>query len=265
MVWTRSCRRGSEKGMDHFSIWQLCLLAVVGGLAGFINILAGGGSFLTVPILIFMGMPATLANATNRLGVFMQSLIGVGKFHAYGVLPRRFSILVTIPAVLGSVAGTWLATVVSDHAFRKYLALFMVLMTLSTFLKPGRMLQKRDISYSAGRWAVIMAAFFGIGLYGGFIQAGVGFLILSAMLLTGYDFVAGNATKTFTILVFTLVSLVIFLLKGMVVFVPGIALGLGSMVGAALGARVTVQKGNVFIQRFVVVTVLLFAGLLFLK
>ena len=251
--------------MEHFSFWQLSVLAGVGALAGFINILAGGGSFLTVPILIFMGMPATLANATNRLGIFMQSLTGVGKFHSYGVFPLRFSILVTIPAVFGSVAGTWLATVVSDHAFKKYLAIFMVLMTLATFLKPGRMLQKRAIDYSPGRWAAIVAAFFGIGLYGGFIQAGVGFLILSAMLLTGYDFVAGNATKTFTILIFTFVSLLIFMVKGMVQYAPGLALGLGSMVGAVLGAKVTVQKGNVFIQRFVVVTVLLFAVLLFLR
>lgn len=251
--------------MEEFTLVQIALLTLAGVVAGFINTLAGGGSFLTVPLLIFMGLPATVANATNRLGVFLQSMTAVAKFHNYGVFPVRFSLIVAIPSVLGSVLGSYAAMVVSDDAFKKYLAVFMVLMTLATFLKPGKMLEQREVDYTFGRWVLIWFIFFMIGLYGGFIQAGVGFLILAGMLLTGYDFVAGNATKTFTVLVFTGVSLALFLMAGMVRFIPGLALGIGSMIGAAIGSRTTVRKGNAFVQRFVVVMVIIFSIMLFFK
>jgi hypothetical protein len=249
--------------MDTVSPFNLALLLAAGAIAGFVNTLAGGGSFLTIPLLIFLGLPPTVANATNRLAVFLQSLTAVRQFHSYGVFPLRFSLIVSIPAVAGSVLGSYAALVVSDAAFKKYLALFMVLMTLVTFVKPDAMQSPRSGErLSPGRWALLCGLFFLVGLYGGFIQAGVGFLIMAAMLLTGYDFVAGNATKSFVIFLLTLVSLVIFFLGGKVQILPGLVLGAGSIVGALIGSKTTVSKGNVFVQRFLVVTVILFAILL---
>jgi len=249
--------------MDTVSPFNLALLLAVGAIAGFINTLAGGGSFLTIPLLIFLGLPPTVANATNRLAVFLQSLTAVRQFHGYGVFPLRFSLIVSVPAVAGSVLGSYAALVVSDAAFKKYLAVFMVLMTLITFIKPGAMQPPRPgEQFSPGRWVLLCGLFFLIGLYGGFIQAGVGFLIMAAMLFTGYDFVAGNATKSFVIFLLTLVSLVIFIAGGKVQFLPGLVLGAGSVVGALIGSKATVGKGNVFVQRFLVVTVILFAILL---
>lgn len=249
--------------MDTVSPLNLVLLVAVGTMAGFINTLAGGGSFLTLPLLIFMGLPPTVANATNRLAVFLQSLTAVRQFHGYGVFPVRFSLIVSIPAVAGSVLGSYAALVVSDAAFKKYLALFMVLMTLTTFIKPGGVLAPpSETKYTTRRWALLWAFFFLIGLYGGFIQAGVGFLIMAVMVYTGYDFVAGNASKSFIIFLLTLVSLVIFLFGNKVQFLPGLALGAGSIIGALIGSKTTVKKGNLFVQRFLVVTVILFAILL---
>lgn len=251
--------------MEEFHLVKLVMLMAVGVIAGFINTLAGGGSFLTVPVLIFMGMPPTTANATNRLAVFLQSLTAVARFRTYGVFPLKFSLIVTIPAVLGSVFGAWLAMVISEEAFKNYLAAFMVVMTLATFLRPGKMLEKREIDYTFGRWVLIWLVFFGIGIYGGFLQAGVGFLVLAGLLLSGHDFVSGNAIKTFIILMFTLAALIIFIIGGMVEYLPGAVLGIGSMIGAAVGARTTVKKGNVFVQRFVVAMVIVFALLLLFR
>jgi len=251
--------------MQGFSVLNIFLLVLGGGLAGFINTLAAGGSFLTLPLLIFMGLPPTVANATNRLGVFMQSLTATRQLHSQGVLPVRFSLIVAIPAVLGSVLGTYAALLISDAAFKKYLAFFMVLMTLTTFFKSTAMLPRSVGNYTFRRWALLCLLFFGIGLYGGFIQAGVGFLIIAAMVLTGYDLVAGNATKSFVILLLTCVSLAIFWAGGKVQVAPGLALGCGSMLGALIGSHVTVVRGNAFIQKFVVVMVILSAILLMVK
>ncbi len=251
--------------MQGFSVLNIFLLVLGGGLAGFINTLAGGGSFLTIPLLIFLGLPPTVANATNRIGVFLQSLTATRQLHSQGVFPVRFSLIVAIPAVLGSVLGTYAALVISDAAFKKYLAVFMVLMTLTTFLKPSAMLPRPVGNYSFRRWALLWLLFFGIGLYGGFIQAGVGFLIIAAMVLTGYDLVAGSATKSFVIFLLTCVSLAIFWAGGKVQVVPGLALGCGSMLGAFIGSHVTVTRGNAFIQKFVVAMVILSAILLLVK
>lgn len=251
--------------MQDFSLLNIFLLILGGGVAGFVNTLAGGGSFLTIPLLIFLGLPPTVANATNRLGVFMQSLTATRQLHSHGVFPVRFSLIVAIPAVLGSVLGTYAAMVISEAAFKKYLAVFMILMTLMTFFKPAARLSRPVGHYSLRRWGLLWLLFFGIGLYGGFIQAGVGFLIIAAMSLSGYDLVAGTATKSFVILLLTCVSLAIFWVGGKVQVVPGLALGCGSMLGAFVGSHVTVTRGNAFIQKFVVAMVILSAILLLVK
>jgi uncharacterized membrane protein YfcA len=125
---------------------------------------------------------------------------------------------------------------------------------------------KQDEDFSLRRKIVIFIVFFLIGIYGGFIQAGVGFLILAGMMLTGYDLVAGNAVKTFVILIFTLFALIIFIMNAKVNFTLGLILGAGSIIGANLGTTVSVKKGNKFIQYFVTVCIIIFAiKLLFYK
>jgi hypothetical protein len=236
------------------------LLFLVGILTGFVNVIAGGGSFLTIPLLIFMGLPPTVANGTNRLGIFLQSLFAVRKFHQYGVFPVKFAIFAAIPATLGSLLGAYWATIISENSFKKYLAILMIVITLITMYNPlNKLKTKQDEDFSLRRKIVIFIVFFLIGIYGGFIQAGVGFLILAGMMLTGYDLVAGNAVKTFVILIFTLFALVIFIMNAKVNFTLGLILGAGSIIGANLGTTVSVKKGNKFIQYFVTVCIIIFA------
>lgn len=236
------------------------LLFLVGILTGFINVIAGGGSFLTIPLLIFMGLSPTVANGTNRLGIFLQSFFAVRKFHQYGVFPVKFAIFAAVPATLGSLFGAYWATIISETSFKKYLAILMVVITLITMYNPLNKLKiRQDNEFSLKRKISIFIVFFLIGIYGGFIQAGVGFLILAGMMLTGYDLVAGNAVKTFVILIFTLFSLVIFILNAKVNFTLGLILGVGSIIGAQLGTTVSVKKGNKFIQYFVTVCIIIFA------
>ena len=181
--------------MPESPIVQAILLLAAGAFAGFINTLAGGGSFLTLPLLIFMGLPPTVANGTNRLAIFLQCLLASARFHSYGVFPARFAILVSVPAVAGALLGAYLAATMADDTFRNWLAGFMVVMTLTTLFAPGAR-RSGPIELSRGRWALVAGAFFLAGIYGGFIQAGVGFLLLACMALTGYDLVAGNASRS---------------------------------------------------------------------
>ncbi|PLX67707.1 MAG: integrase [Denitrovibrio sp.] len=250
--------------MDLY-VLKLIALFAAGFVSAIINTIAGGGSFLTVPLLIFMGLPPTVANGTNRLGVFMQSLSGINKFRSYGMFPLKLGIQISIPATAGALVGAYMATIISDEMFRKYFAVFMVLMTLVTFLKPKKPVNFSDVKLTPAKWVLVYILFFFVGVYGGFIQAGVGFLFLAAFAVTGADLVTGNALKLFVVMVFTFFALIIFIYSGKVDFFLGFILAAGSSLGAIVGAKISVKKGEKFVRKFVVVAVITFAVLLLVR
>lgn len=246
--------------------WTYPLLFATGVIAGALNVIAGGGSFLTLPILIFLGLPATLANGTNRVAIVIQNLGAVWGFDRHGVLHWRWATWVALPAIAGSVLGSWAALVVSDTTFRRLLALFMVVLSLWTLWDP---LKKRNTAAQdaatappaltpRGRW-LLAAGFFVVGIYGGFVQAGVGFLILAATTAAGLDLVRGNALKVLVIMIFTVVSLGIFAWQGQVSWLVGLVLAAGSLAGGLMGVRLTVLKGHRWVQRMVTAAIVVMA------
>ena len=238
--------------------WQYAALAAIGTVAGILNVVAGGGSFLTLPVLIFFGLPATTANGTNRVAILMQNVGASWGFHRHGVVEWTNVAWAAASATVGSVLGTLGALSIGDRAFQQILAWLMVLVTLWTLW--GRNPTRREGLEL--RWLV--AGFFLVGVYGGFVQAGVGFLILAVTSLAGLDLVRGNAVKVIAILCFTVVSLALFAARGQVQWLPGVALGTGNVLGGLVGVKLTVLKGHDWIQRFVTVTVLVFAVRLWL-
>ncbi len=241
--------------------WHPLLLAAVGLVAGTLNVVAGGGSFLTLPILIFMGLPAGVANGTNRVGILLQNVAAVWSFDHHGVLDRRALLWAALPASIGAVAGVRLALITSDQAFERILAILMVALSLVALWRPG-------VSSGAQtrlRPPVLAAGFLVVGLYAGFIQAGVGFVILAVTTFAGLDLVRGNAVKVLTILCLTGLALIIFASQGRVQWIPGLCLGVGTILGALIGARLTVLKGHIWLQRVVSTTIVLFAVKLWLN
>lgn len=246
--------------MPLYELLPMAGLFAVGVLAGVLNVLAGGGSFLTLPVLIFLGLPAADANGTNRVGVLAQNLGGVVGFHRSNVMDWRWGLAVSVPAVAGAAFGAWWALQMGDVAFRRVLSVAMLGMTLWTLRRqpagPGRAAVRSPWHPS------VVAAFFLIGVYGGLIQAGVGFAVLAATSMAGMDLVRGNAVKLLAVLLLTVLSLAIFAGSGVVHWVPGAALGAGNLLGAALGVRLAVGQGHAWIQRVVTTAVVAFAVLL---
>lgn len=247
--------------------WLGYLALFAAGLAaGLINVIAGGGSFLTLPALIFFGLPPTVANATNRIGILAQNVAAVWAFQRHRVVLWRWALAASVPAVVGSAVGAWLALEVSDEAFRKVLAFLMVAITLWSLLgdRGGRHLDPAAAPPrpTPRRLAVIAVGFFVVGVYGGFVQAGVGFLILAVLSFAGIDLVRGNAIKVLAALLFTVVPFAIFWWQGQIVWLPGLVLGAGNLLGALAGVRLTVLKGHRWVQGVVTATVIVFAVLL---
>ena len=240
---------------------ELVALAVAGVVAGALNVIAGGGSFLILPLLLFFGLPASLANGTNRVGVMSQNIAGILGFHRHGAVDWAWALKVSIPAVAGSALGVWAALVVPDFAFKRILSVAMVVVTIGSLLNQRR----RPVAHAALKppthWFVV-TGFFIVGLYGGFIQAGVGFLVLAITSAAGLDLVRGNAVKLLTVMLLTLLSLAVFAGAGQVDWPRGLALAVGNWGGAVIGVRLAVLKGHLWLQQVVTVTVILFAVLL---
>lgn len=236
-------------------------LAAVGFIAAIINVLAGGGSFLTLPLLIFLGLPAAVANGTNRVGVLAQNISAVAGFHRHGMLPLSWALRVSVPATVGAAIGAWAAMNVPDLAFRRILSIVMLAVAFATLLRRGT--TSGPAPEPRSPWhPTMIAGFFVTGLYGGFLQAGVGFLALAMTTMAGLDLVRGNAVKVLTVLLLTLVSLVLFAGTGHVDWPAGLALALGNLLGGFVGVRVAVLKGQAWLEPVVSVTIVVFAMLL---
>ncbi len=241
------------------------LLLVPGVVAGPLNVIAGGGSFLTLPVLIFLGLPPGIANGTNRVAILLQNVGAVWSFKRFGVLDTRSLLWAAVPATLGAVPGTWLALSISDRAFQKTLALLMVAVTVWTLWSRGGEPAASDAEAKPPRYLALGAGFFVAGLYGGFIQAGVGFLLLAGTTIAGLDLVRGNAVKVLAVLCFTSISLGIFVWQGRVDWPLGLCLAGGNVLGGLLGVRLTVLKGHGWVKNVVTVTILVFAVKLWLS
>ena len=237
-------------------------LFLAGCVAGVINVIAGGGSFLTLPILMFLGLPAGVANGTNRVGILLQNVAAVWSFDRHGVLDRGALKWAALPAAIGAGLGAWGALLISDAAFKRVLVFLMVAVALYTLWRPAPPAGEAEAG-TRSRW-LLAAVFFAIGIYGGFVQAGVGFFLLAGTTLAGLDLVRGNAVKVLTVLTFTVISLIIFAVGGKVAWIAGLTLAAGTVLGGLAGARLTVLKGHRWVKGVVTLTIIVFAAKLFL-
>lgn len=244
----------------EFNLLHIVLLCGTGICAGFLNTVAFGGSLLALPMLIFLGLPTAVANGTNRVAIFFQNFSAIMGFRRKGVSNFSYSILLTVPAVIGAGIGALIAIDTKDAVFNLILAGVMVGMLVLTLLNPTERLKDRTESESKHSKIIAVVVFFFIGIYGGFIQAGVGLLVITALrLLTGMGLVRTNAIKVFVIFFYTVVALGIFLIKGKVNWYLGPTLAVGNACGAWLGSHWAVAKGEKWIKVMLIVAVCAFA------
>jgi len=240
-------------------ILDVGLILITGIAAGFMNTLGGGGSLLTLPMLIFLGLPAAVANGTNRIALIVQNIVGVSNFRRKGFFYPKLGIILAIPAVFGSLIGAKFAISVPEELFQKILAIIMIVVMILILTRPEKRFLKEieGENLSTVRLVVSIFVFFGVGLYGGFINAGVGFVIIVALtLITGMSLVKINSLKLFIVLIYIFSSLVVFIIHGKVNWILGLTLAAGNALGAYLGSNFAVSKGDKWIRVFIVIAIL---------
>lgn len=237
----------------------------VGIIVGIINTVAGGGSLLTLPMLIFLGLPAAIANGTNRLAIAVQNTCAVFGFKSKGVSNFRLSLFMAIPAFFGTVSGAYIAVEIEEALFKKILAIIMLLVLWLILWNPSK--NNNSFQYvddrkntSSLRKIIIIGIMFFVGLYSGFIQAGVGLILLLVLTLVGgFNLVKSNSHKVFIIGINAFFALIVFALHKKVNWPIGFALAAGNGIGGWIGSTWAVKKGEKFIRAVLIILIVVMA------
>ena len=248
---------------------QLTLLAALGVIGGMLNVIAGGGSLLTMPTMVLMGIPGPTANGTNRIAILAQNLSAITSFRTKGFSDFQLSLTLALAATPGAVLGAWTGTKVEGVLFNRILAGIMIGVIALMIFKQLHARKKAasppsetssptaaaEDRSSLTRIIIGHVCMIGVGFYGGFIQAGVGFLLMAALHnVMGLDLVRVNMHKVFIVAVYTVVALAVYIARGHVLWAEGLTLAVGMATGGWIGANLSVSKGEGFIRVVLYVT-----------
>jgi len=242
--------------------WIEISVLIFSGLAvGFINTLAGGGSVISLSVLMLMGLPAPVANGTNRIAVTIQTLTAATVFRRQKVLDLKKGSILGIPSAIGSLLGAWIAIDINEVMFERAFAVIMLVMLVFVFYNPDKYIYGRqhlvDKKVTPLQWVI----FFFLGVYGGFVHVGIGYFLLTVLVLNaGYDLVKANAVKVLIVLMYMPFSFLVFVWLSDINWTYGLVMMIGSVVGAFIASHMAVKKGVIFVKWTIVVVTIFMAG-----
>lgn len=242
--------------MEYF---EIPFIILTGFVAAFLNTVGGGGSLFTVPILTFFGLPITSANATNRVALLVQNLFAVGGFRSKKVaLPWPYSLYLGLSTLAGGIIGSLIASRVNDELFERIFAIVMIVSVFLIVFNPKKSKGEEQLTFK--RQVLGTICFFFLGIYGGFVQAGIGFLVLAVLnIVNNMNLVTSNYVKVFSALVYTAASVIVFALEGKINWATGGILAIGMAWGGWFASRWSVDKGEVWIKRVMIISIIAMA------
>jgi len=229
-------------------LWQYGLLGLVGFLSGWVNVIAGGGSLLTIPVMLFMGIPGAAANGTNRLAILVQNIAAVTAFFRGGFSSFRLSISLSLAAIPGALIGAWFGTGIDGVWFDRLVAVVMILVMV-LMMKPTAKSSASagDLTPTRLFWGHVLMFF--AGIWGGLIQIGIGFILMPILSqVLRLDLVRVNMHKVFIVLAYTVVALAVFAAKVEIYWIAGTCLAIGSALGGWLGVHHNIRRGENLIR-----------------
>lgn len=237
---------------------EVIALIVSGVFVGFINVLAGGGTIISLSLFMFMGIPADVANGTNRIAVILQNLTSTASFKSQKLLDSKKALRLALPTIIGSVVGAQLSVEIDESTFRIALGLVMLMMVYFIIVKPDKWIHGQlALQEKKTSWLQYLIFFF-IGIYGGFVQVGVGYFLLAGIVLgAGYDLIKANAIKGFIVLLYTIFALVVFIMNDKVNWQVGLVHSIGNITGAIIASRYAISWGTGFIRWFMIVIIVI--------
>lgn len=242
-------------------IIRISILIIAGIASGFINVMAGGGSAITLPILIFLGLDSATANGTNRIGILLQNISGLASYRQENYQDYPTSIKLSLWTLPGGILGAIFATKIDNETFNIILGLILIGMVVSMIIPKNKNQNIKETKKINITTYILML---GVGFYGGFIQVGVGILLMA--ILHNYlkmKLTTVNMHKLFVVLIYTIPALLIFIISGNINYYLGFALALGNSFGAWVAVKLSVRKGDKFVKIILILTILIMSIKLF--
>jgi hypothetical protein len=234
------------------------LLFAVGVLAGVLNVMAGGGSAITLPILIFLGLDSPLANGTNRLAVFVQCIATVISFKREKYSDLATSMKLAACALPGALAGALLAVRMESILFQKVLGIFILVIVATVLIPPPKATEPGKAKRKHG-W-LIYPVMLGIGFIGGLHQVGIGFFMIAALRhLMGLDLVTINMHKAAVFFIYSIPAMIVFSVTGNIDWTLGLILAAGNALGGWWAAKISVRRGEKVIRIVLVIAMVIMA------
>lgn len=248
----------------------IIILICSGLIVGFINTMAGGATIISLSVLTWLGLPLTVANGTNRLAVFFQTITSVSNFQNSHLIDWKKSIRVGIPTVIGSVVGSFIAVKINEDIIRYSFVVIMIIMLGFILFKPSLWLKGNAalLELPVRKWNYPL--FFIIGIYGGFLHVGVGYYLLATIVLgLGFDLMKGNVLKNLLVMMYVPFSLILFIIHDEVAWKYGLVHAIGNVIGAFVASKIAIKKGADVIRIVLIVVILVLitdmAGVIDLK
>ncbi|MEQ1862975.1 MAG: sulfite exporter TauE/SafE family protein [Chthoniobacteraceae bacterium] len=220
------------------SLFEILTLAAVAALAGAVNAVAGGGTLLTFPALIFFGTTPIVANATNTLALFIGAIGSVFSFRRQLDTVKPWLARFVPVSVLGGLVGSVLLTQTSERVFSQ-LVPFLLLFATVVFLAQGafRRFVAPEHPHRRMVWAAIVFQF-GVAVYGGYFGAGIGILMLASLGFLGLgDIHDVNALKNVLASLINFTAAVWFVASGLIDWPRAAVMTVGALGGYFLGAH----------------------------
>lgn len=237
----------------------IILALILSGITvGFINTLAGGGTIISLSLFMFLGLPPTVANGTNRIAVIIQNFVAVGNFRKQKILDTKKGIQLAIPTTIGSAIGASIGVAINQHTFEICFGIIMLMMLALLIFKPEKWLHGSKELALKPVPGYNYPIFFLIGIYGGFLHVGVGYFILAgAVLGCGLDLIKANAVKNLIVLCYVPFSLLVFVYNGQVMWEYGLIHAVGNVVGAFIASKWAVKMGSNIIRWIMIVLIVI--------
>lgn len=231
--------------MEQF--YQIIFTFVIGIIASFIGAMVGGGGLISIPFLMFLGLPPQVAIATNKFGAVGLSIGAITKFWSEKKILWKYAIPFSFLAIVGGLIGAKILLDINKELLSKMVGMFLLLLLPFIFIKKDIGVKRKKTSRLQKTIGIF--CYFLLMIFGGFFGGGAGTLIFyTLMFFFGFTIIRANATDIIPWFVLSLSSLIIFMINGIVSYYIGISLFLGMLVGGYLGAHTAIKKGNRWVK-----------------
>lgn len=254
---------------------DIFIVVAAGFLGGMLNAVAGGGSFITLPALIFVGVPPVMANATGTAALLPGYIASAWRFRNDIEFPASLNIqTISIISVIGGSLGAAILLLTSEQLFSILIPWLILLATILFILGPRLLPKKEEISQQAptktstqkNSKIAAPAIMFSVCAYGGYFNGGLGIILLAALALLGQTNLLGmNGVKNYVSALLTTIAVLVYAAGGVIEYKFLIVMGIAAIVGGYAGAALSYRIPQNFLRMFIITIGLIMSTVFFLK